>query len=206
MRKRTLLDGLLAGCLSLAVLWAASRATTDVPFAPVALAERAIRAAPGGLATFSIEQLGHSAVRLLTVSAIAGGIAGILLGQRADERATADRRVAAADHRSAIRIAATTEIINHEGDRPIGDAERVAQAVSSIDTASSTVLQRAGQVEDLLAQAVHLANKGDLGAAHSLYAGGAATTLTSLEDLLTRARLLLAGAQHDSAALRTGAP
>lgn len=75
MRARALTDGLLAGALSLAVLWAASRATADVPFAPVALVERAIRAAPGGLATFSIEQLGHSAVRLLS----AGMIAALLL-------------------------------------------------------------------------------------------------------------------------------
>ena len=63
--------GIVAAALALSVLWAASRATPSVPFAPLALAERLVRLAPGDLATLSIEQLGHAAIPLLTAGTVA---------------------------------------------------------------------------------------------------------------------------------------
>lgn len=63
------LPGLLAGCVSLAVLWAVTRVERSLAFPPLALAELAIRATPGGIATFFIEQLDKYAIRLLGLAA-----------------------------------------------------------------------------------------------------------------------------------------
>jgi DMSO/TMAO reductase YedYZ molybdopterin-dependent catalytic subunit len=62
--------GALSAALALAVLWVAS-AWEAVSFAPAALAGALLRAAPGDLATFFIENLGHWARPLL--------VAGVLL-------------------------------------------------------------------------------------------------------------------------------
>ena len=60
--------GLVAGAFPLAVLWAANRLDQGIPFAPLSLAERVIRATPGDIATFFIELLQHNAIRLLAVA------------------------------------------------------------------------------------------------------------------------------------------
>ncbi len=63
------LPGLLAGCASLAVLWALTRLERSLAFPPLALAELVIRATPGDLATYFIERLDKYAVRLLGAAA-----------------------------------------------------------------------------------------------------------------------------------------
>jgi DMSO/TMAO reductase YedYZ molybdopterin-dependent catalytic subunit len=65
------LAGAVAGALALALLWAASRLEPSIPFAPLSLAERAVRATPGDIATFVIERLEHRALPLLAVAATA---------------------------------------------------------------------------------------------------------------------------------------
>lgn len=61
---------LFATGLSLAFLWAASRASDEISFPPLAFAERLIRLAPGDAATFFIDTLGHLALVLLSVAAV----------------------------------------------------------------------------------------------------------------------------------------
>ncbi len=61
---------LFATGLALAFLWAASRASDEISFPPVAFAERLIRLAPGDAATFFIDTLGHLALVLLSVGAV----------------------------------------------------------------------------------------------------------------------------------------
>lgn len=58
-------SGLLAGALSVSLLWAASRIDGSVPFPPFSVGERLIRLTPGDIATFFIERLQHDALRLL---------------------------------------------------------------------------------------------------------------------------------------------
>jgi hypothetical protein len=58
-------SGLLAGALSVSLLWAASRIEDSVPFPPFSVGERLIRLTPGDIATFFIERLQHDALRLL---------------------------------------------------------------------------------------------------------------------------------------------
>ena len=53
----------------------------SVPFLPLALAQAVVRAAPGGLATYFIERLGHWAIRLAVVGTFVAFLAsGALLG------------------------------------------------------------------------------------------------------------------------------
>lgn len=72
MRRR---DGYLAGALALAALWVASRVVAAVPFAPLSLAGRLIRLAPGDAATWAIDHLGENAIRLLAVGVTVGILA-----------------------------------------------------------------------------------------------------------------------------------
>jgi DMSO/TMAO reductase YedYZ molybdopterin-dependent catalytic subunit len=65
------LVGAMASLVALGVLYAAAILMPDAPFAPSAVAERIIRATPGGVATFFIEALGHWARRLLELGGIA---------------------------------------------------------------------------------------------------------------------------------------
>lgn len=67
--------GFGATAVALAVLWVASGFVTGVPFAPTALAGALVRETPGGIATFFIETLGHWALRLVTVGALAAALA-----------------------------------------------------------------------------------------------------------------------------------
>ncbi|MEA2452073.1 MAG: hypothetical protein QOG04_783 [Actinomycetota bacterium] len=62
--------GALAAGIALALLWVAS-AWEQVSFAPAALAGALLRAAPGGFATFFIENLGHLARPLLVSGVLA---------------------------------------------------------------------------------------------------------------------------------------
>jgi len=72
--------GLLGSIAALALLWVASSLTRLVPFPPTAVAARVVRLTPGDLATFFIDTLGHWALRLLTLGALA---AALLIGAEA---------------------------------------------------------------------------------------------------------------------------
>ncbi|CAN5513168.1 molybdopterin-dependent oxidoreductase [soil metagenome] len=74
------LAGLLATAVATSGLWALSSLVASVPFPPAAFAEVLIRAAPGDVATFFIELLGHWAMRLLTTGVLA---ATVLVGAQA---------------------------------------------------------------------------------------------------------------------------
>lgn len=67
--------GLFAGLVVLAFAWSVSRLRPDVAFAPVAVAERLVRLAPGDAATLAIESLGKLAAQFLEVGVIAAFIA-----------------------------------------------------------------------------------------------------------------------------------
>ena len=68
------LAGLLAGMVSLSVLYAASTLLSDAPFAPAAAGEALIRWVPGDISTFFIEVLKHWARRLVTVGALGAAL------------------------------------------------------------------------------------------------------------------------------------
>lgn len=72
-RPNLRLAGALAAAISLSFLWILS-AWGAVSFAPAALAGAILRAAPGDLATFFIETLGHWARRLLVASVLLAAI------------------------------------------------------------------------------------------------------------------------------------
>jgi hypothetical protein len=66
--------GALATSVVLAALWAASGWVTSIGFLPTDVAMGIIRAAPGDLATFFIETVGHLARPLLVAGVLAGAI------------------------------------------------------------------------------------------------------------------------------------
>ncbi len=67
--------GLFAGLVVLAFAWSVAHLLPDVAFAPVSVAERLVRLAPGDAATLAIESLGKLAFRLLELSVIAAFVA-----------------------------------------------------------------------------------------------------------------------------------
>ena len=73
-RRHARLAGAVGAVATLAVLSVVSSARPSIPFPPAALAEAAIRATPGDVATFFIELLQHWALRLLTLAALAGAV------------------------------------------------------------------------------------------------------------------------------------
>jgi DMSO/TMAO reductase YedYZ molybdopterin-dependent catalytic subunit len=79
-------SGALAAALALAFLWVAS-AWAAVSFAPAALSGALLRAAPGDLATFFIENLGHLARPLLVVGVL---LLALVVGAEALWRTAAD--------------------------------------------------------------------------------------------------------------------
>ncbi|MGH2945808.1 MAG: molybdopterin-dependent oxidoreductase [Solirubrobacteraceae bacterium] len=81
------IEGLLAAAFALALTWVGSRISDIVPFAPLALAERLIRLAPGDAATWAIDNLGRSASHALAV----GTTLAFMLGGAALPRLTAGR-------------------------------------------------------------------------------------------------------------------
>jgi DMSO/TMAO reductase YedYZ molybdopterin-dependent catalytic subunit len=75
--------------MALALLWTVSGFSKTVSFPPTAIASAVVRETPGDVATFFIELLGHWAMRLVTVGALAGAL---LAGAEAFARTFRDRR------------------------------------------------------------------------------------------------------------------
>lgn len=65
----------MATAVALAVLWVGSGITTSVAFPPNSVAGALVRETPGDVATFFIELLGHWALRLATLGALAAALA-----------------------------------------------------------------------------------------------------------------------------------
>jgi DMSO/TMAO reductase YedYZ molybdopterin-dependent catalytic subunit len=64
--------GLAATALALAALWVAATIVAGAVFVPASITDVIVRATPGAIATFFIEQLGHLALPLLTTGVLAG--------------------------------------------------------------------------------------------------------------------------------------
>ena len=144
-------------------------------------------------------------VLIVALLAACTGVAAVVVASRTDDRAAAARRLRATV-RSEIRSAASkTDTTNHRADRPIGDAELVANSVAKIESESGSVLREASTTDQALARAVDAANAGNLAGSRQIYDGEAADALRRLEDVMNRARLYLAGAQHAAAALQASA-
>ncbi|HJR45172.1 MAG TPA: molybdopterin-dependent oxidoreductase [Actinomycetota bacterium] len=73
-RGRARKTGAVATAVALAFLWVAAGASRSVVFPPTSLAGALVRETPGDVATFFIELLGHWALRLTTVAALAGAV------------------------------------------------------------------------------------------------------------------------------------
>ncbi len=146
------------------------------------------------------------AITAATVVALGFGVAAYRSGAQAHDRAATARRATARNRATTKVIEARTERTNHVADGPIGQAERIAQGVSAIGEASGSVIERANEAEDLLGQAIDLANRGNTGAATNIYAGDAAAAIQRMQDSLATVRVLLADAQQASATLRAGTP
>ena len=74
LRRYARIAGAVGAVATLAVLSAVSSVKPAIPFPPAALAEAAIRATPGDIATFFIELLQHWTLRLLTLVALVGAV------------------------------------------------------------------------------------------------------------------------------------
>ncbi len=74
-RGRTRRVGALAAVIALAFLWVVAGISNAVVFPPTSLAGALVRETPGDVATFFIELLGHWALRLATLGALAGAVA-----------------------------------------------------------------------------------------------------------------------------------
>jgi DMSO/TMAO reductase YedYZ molybdopterin-dependent catalytic subunit len=88
-RRRARISGALASAVALALLWTLSGLSKTVSFPPTAIASAVVRETPGDVATFFIEALGHWAMRLITLGALAGAF---LVGAEAFARTFRDRR------------------------------------------------------------------------------------------------------------------
>src|SRR5919106_6942801 len=88
-RRRARTSGALAAAVALALLWTLSGLSKTVSFPPTAIASAVVRETPGDVATFFIEALGHWAMRLITLGALAGAF---LVGAEAFARTFRDRR------------------------------------------------------------------------------------------------------------------
>lgn len=142
---------------------------------------------------------------VVTVLAVAGGVAGMVFGNRATDRAhVADARAARLVRNQRL-VVATIDTTNHRADAPIGKAEQVANALSHIDEAASNVLVEAGSVQDALGEAVGRENNGGPGAGRSIYDGAAADAVARLQAVLQRAQVTLAAAIQAAAELRASA-
>lgn len=96
-RRGLLVAGGFAGAVALALLWGISRIAPSLVFPPLALAEFVIRATPGDIATFFIEQLQHWAIRSLAIGATAAIVAvGALLAWQGAGRGPTHTGVAVA--------------------------------------------------------------------------------------------------------------
>jgi hypothetical protein len=150
-------------------------------------------AAPGRARAVTI------AVLLLVVAG--AGIALLVLGlqdleQAEDARASAER---VRQHRAALVV--RTRAAEDVTDAPISGAERVANSVGSVVEATDGVIVESGAANQLLSEAVRLANSGRREEASDLYEGEAAASVRRLEEALARAQAALTAAQQSSAAL-----
>jgi DMSO/TMAO reductase YedYZ molybdopterin-dependent catalytic subunit len=75
LRRYIRFAGLLGAIAALALLWLVGSVTDTVPWPPLALAARLVRAAPGDVATFFIEALDRWALRLLRLGVVVGALA-----------------------------------------------------------------------------------------------------------------------------------
>ncbi len=141
-------------------------------------------------------------VALLTAGA---GFAAVVVASRTDDRAAAARRLRTTVRSEIRSVASRTDTTNHGADRPIGDAELVANSVAKIESKSGSVLREASTTDQALARAVDAANAGNLAGSRQIYDGEAADALRRLQDVMNRARLYLAGAQQAAVALQTSA-
>jgi DMSO/TMAO reductase YedYZ molybdopterin-dependent catalytic subunit len=87
-------EGAVAGAgatlVATALLWAAHLVQAGVPFAPISIAQRALRVIPGRVAVFFIEALGHWALRSFVIGVLLatlalGAAAGAWVGRRPPE-------------------------------------------------------------------------------------------------------------------------
>ena len=74
-RRSARVAGLAGTVAALALLWIVASLTDTVPWPPLALAARLVRAAPGDVATFLIETLDRWALRLLRLGVVVGALA-----------------------------------------------------------------------------------------------------------------------------------
>lgn len=140
-----------------------------------------------------------------TIVALAGGVAGIVLSRRADDRAKHLNAIGARLDRDAKTLATVIETTNHRADAPIGKSEQVANALSRIDEVAGNVFVEANQVEAALGEAVGRENSGGPGSGRSIYDGTAADSVRRLQAVLQGAQLTLAAAEQAALELRTSA-
>ena len=89
-RRTARRTGVVATALALSLLWLASGLSRSVVFPPTSFAGALVRETPGDVATFFIELLGHWALRLTTVAALA---VSLIVGAEALVRAARGNRL-----------------------------------------------------------------------------------------------------------------
>jgi hypothetical protein len=138
------------------------------------------------------------AALILLVAAV--GIALLVVGLQDLGRADDARDRAAQLRRQRAALVARTDAAEKVTDEPIGGAERVANSVASVVEASDGVIVESAATNQLLSQAVRLANSGRRDEANSLYDGDAAASVRRLEAALARAQTAHDAAQQSSSA------
>jgi hypothetical protein len=142
----------------------------------------------------------------LSVLAVAGGIALLVIGVRAHGNADDAKAQTRALHRERVALEARTVRAAKDVDVPINDAERVAKSVTTIVEASERVIIQSTETNEVLDRAVGLANTGDREAAGELLSGDAAASVERLRATLAEAQAALAAAQVAAAELEAAAP
>jgi hypothetical protein len=166
----------------------------------------------GGVATIGEPEPSRRgrSTRLLVVAfiviAVIAGLVLLVAGSRASDRASTTRDRVAVLRRERRALVARTAAAERDVDSPIGDAERVAKSVTTIVSASDTVIKESAATNQVLSQAVRLANRGRRDAANQIYEGQAADSVRSLQAALARAEAALAAAQQSTAALSAEKP
>lgn len=144
-------------------------------------------------------RVGVLAALILLVAGI--GIALLVIGLQDLGRADEARDRAAQLRRQRATLLARTSAAERVTDKPIGGAERVANSVASVVEASDGVIVESAATNELLGQAVRLANAGRRGEASAVYEGAAAASVRRLEEALARAQRALEAALQSSSAL-----
>jgi hypothetical protein len=138
---------------------------------------------------------------VLILAAGAAGVALLLDGKAAADRAEASRDRAADLERQRRALIARTGAAESITDAPISRAERVANSVGTVVEATDAVIVESGATNQHLSTAVRLANAGDRAGADRIYGGEAAASVRRLQEALTRADAALRAAQQASAEL-----